>query len=97
MDHASSEIGQIYTFGSDTSMKSSLKHKENEEKFKMDSILFNNYLEKRPSRVRWKWLELKRTMKSWIWDGLVITNVGISMDIDGYQSVSTKMLKKYFY
>jgi len=91
LDHASSEIGQIDAFGSVTFMKSSLKHKENEEKFKMDSILFNNYIEKRPSRVRWKWLELKRIIKSWIWDSLVITNVRISMDIDGYQSVGTKM------
>ena len=96
-DHAISEIGQINTFGSDISMRSSLVHKENEEKFKIDSILFSNYLEKKPSRVRWKWLELKRTMKSWIWDGLVIINVGISMDIDGYQSVGTKMLKVHIF
>ena len=54
LDHASSEIGQINTFGSDTFMKSSLKYKENEPKFEMDSILFNNYLKKSPSTIRWK-------------------------------------------
>jgi len=36
--HILSEIGQINTFGSDTFIKSSLKHKENEEKLKMDYV-----------------------------------------------------------
>ena len=36
-------------------------------------------------------------MKYWILNGLAKINDGISMDIDGYESVDTKMLKAHIF